>query len=151
MPDTIPESLRGRLSYLLGTLHRRAIDLETEALTPLGIGVKQQAALDVLAGEGPMTQQRLGLRLGIDRTTIVAVVDGLQDAGLIERTRAPADRRAHLIVVTESGRAAQRRGRHLVRQAERDLLSALTDEERDAVTGLLARALPERTPPGAGR
>lgn len=151
MSDTIPESLRGRLSYLLGTLHRRALDLETEALTPLGIGVKQQAALDVLVDEGSMTQQRLGLRLGIDRTTIVAVVDGLQDAGLIERTRDPADRRAHLIVVTEPGKAARHRGRHLVRQAERDLLDALTDEERGAVTGLLARALPERTPQGARR
>lgn len=151
MSDTIPESLRGRLSYLLGTLHRRALDLETEALTPLGIGVKQQAALDVLVDEGSMTQQRLGLRLGIDRTTIVAVVDGLQDAGLIERTRDPADRRAHLIVVTEPGKAARHRGRYLVRQAERDLLDALTDEERGAVTGLLARALPERTPQGARR
>lgn len=151
MSDTIPESLQGRLSYLLGTLHRHAIDLETEALTPLGIGVKQQAALDVLVDEGPMTQQRLGLRLAIDRTTIVAVVDGLQGAGLIERTRDPADRRAHLIVVTEPGKAAQHRGRHLVRQAERDLLGALTEEERGAVTGLLARALPERTPPGVRR
>jgi DNA-binding MarR family transcriptional regulator len=149
--DTIPASLRGRLSYVLGTLHRRALDLETEALAPLGIGVKQQAALDVLVDEGPMTQQRLGLRLGIDRTTIVTVVDGLQDAGLIERNRDPADRRAYLIVVTESGTAAQRRGRRLVRQAERELLGALTDEEHGTVTGLLARAVPERTPPDAPR
>lgn len=98
-----------------------------------------------------MTQQRLGLRLGIDRTTIVTVVDGLQDAGLIERNRDPADRRAYLIVVTESGTAAQRRGRRLVRQAERELLGALTDEEHGTVTGLLARAVPERTPPDAPR
>jgi DNA-binding MarR family transcriptional regulator len=95
------------LGYLLGSLHRRAIELETEALAQLGTGVKQHAALTVLADEESMTQQELGLRLGIDRTTIVTVVDDLQNAGLIERTRNPGDRRSYLVALTPSGKATQ--------------------------------------------
>lgn len=142
--EPIPESLQHRLSYLLGSLYRRAIEIETAALAPLGIGVKQQAALAVLADEGPMTQQELGLRLGIDRTTIVAVVDDLQGAVLIERNRDPADRRAYLIAPTRSGKAAHRRGERLVRDAQHALLDTLDEQERRTLIELLARSLPPR-------
>lgn len=146
MPDAIPESLRSRLSYLLGSLYRRSLQLETEALEQLGIGIKQQAALDVLAEEGPLSQRELGYRLGIDRTTIVAIVDDLQDAGLITRVRNPADRRSHLVTMSPLGKRTQQRGRRAVRRAERSTLSALPAAERGRLTTLLAEALPPRTP-----
>lgn len=137
----VPESLRYRLSYLLGNLYRRLVAMEGDALARVGTGVKQQAALTVLADEGPMSQRELGHRLGIDRTTVVSVVDDLETAHLVERTRAPADRRAYLVVLTSTGRGAQRRGRRVVDDAERTLLSALSEQDRRALTELLARAL----------
>jgi DNA-binding MarR family transcriptional regulator len=144
----VPESLLDRLSYLLGSLYRRSLELEGEELAHLGIGVKQQAMLTLLADEGPMTQQRLGLRLGIDRTTIVAVVDELQDAGLIERARDPADRRAYLITLTPSGQATQRQGRDRVDRARRALLAGLDEDEQRTLTGLLGRAVRSGARPG---
>ncbi|TDD79377.1 MarR family transcriptional regulator [Actinomadura darangshiensis] len=77
----------------------------------------------------------------MDRTTIVAVVDELQDAGLIERVRNPVDRRAYLVTPTPSGTATQRRGRQRVNRAQRTLLAALDDQEQRTVTALLARTL----------
>ena len=138
--DRVPESLHHRLSYLLGTLHRRALGLETDALARVTSGVKQHAALAVLADEGAMTQRELGARLGIDRTTVVAVVDDLEDAGLVERTRHRADRRAYLVTPSRSGHTALRRGRRLVEQAEATLLAALDERERRTLTDLLAKA-----------
>ena len=91
------------LNYLLGSLYRRSLDLEAAALDRLGVGVKQQAVLSVLADEGAMTQQRLGQRLGIDRTTIVGLVDALVERGLVERVRDPVDRRAYLLTRTRAG------------------------------------------------
>jgi len=140
-PAEIPESLQRRLSYVLGRLHRRSLALEADALAPVGTGVKQHAALAVLADEGPMSQQELGQRLGIDRTTVVAVVDALEDSGLVERTRAPGDRRSYLVTPTRKGKDALRSGRRAVRDAERALLKGLGAQERRTLTELLARAL----------
>ena len=141
MTEEIPSSLAGRLSYLLGSLYRRSLDLEAAALQRIGIGVKQQAVLSVLADEGAMTQQRLGQRLGIDRTTIVGLVDALADRDLVERVRDPADRRAYLLTLTRAGTLARREGERLVRDVERELLAALDVEQRAALTDLLARAV----------
>lgn len=141
MTDEIPSSLRGRLSYLLGSLYRRSLDLEAAALDRLGIGVKHQAVLGVLADEGAMTQQRLGQRLGIDRTTIVGLVDALAGRGMIERVRDPADRRAYLLTLTPAGTDARRDGERLVREVERGLLAALDADQRAVLTDLLARAV----------
>ncbi len=144
MAREVPSSLLGRLSFLLGKLHMRSVELEVRELEPLGIDVKQHAVLCVLADEGPMTQRELGHRLGIDRTTIVAVVDGLDEKSLVERRRSPADRRAYLLTLTPSGERAQQRGQLLVAAAERKLLDALDESEKRALTERLARALEGR-------
>jgi len=144
MDRGFPQSLLGRLSFLLGKLHIRSVELEVRELEPLGIDVKQHAVLCVLADEGAMTQRELGQRLGIDRTTIVAVVDGLDEKSLVERRRSPADRRAYLLTLTPSGEHAQQRGQRLVDAAERKLLDALDESERRTLTELLAQALEGR-------
>lgn len=133
------------MSYLLGSLYRRSLELETDALARVGTGVKQQAALAVLAEEGTMNQQVLGQRLGIDRTTIVTVVDDLETAGLAERRRDPADRRSYLVALTRSGHARQRRGRSAVHEAEQALLQGLSERERRTLTELLSQALTSAT------
>lgn len=137
----VPESLRYRLSYVLGNLYRRLLAVEGDALAAVGTGVKQQAALAVLADEGPMSQQELGRRLGIDRTTIVAIVDELENAQWVERARDSADRRSYLLTLTAAGNATQRRGRRAVDEAERTLMTGLSDQDRRTVTELLTRML----------
>jgi DNA-binding MarR family transcriptional regulator len=136
----VPASLDRRLSYLLGHLHLRALALENGALAELGLDVKGQAVLALLADEGPMTQQTLGRRLGVDRTTVVRVVDVVERIGLVERGRNPADRRTHVLALTPEGLTAERRGRELVAGAERAVLAGLDEDERRAVVGLLGRA-----------
>jgi DNA-binding MarR family transcriptional regulator len=145
MTSGFPPSLRGRLSFLLGKLYLGALDLEAAGLEPLGINVKHHAALTVLTDEGAMTQQDLGQRLGIDRTTIVAVVDVLENVGLVERRRSPIDRRAYLLTLTDAGRQARQRGQDVVDEAERRLLGALDESEQRLLADLLARAVAAET------
>lgn len=137
----LPESLRTRLSFLLGKLYLTSLDIEGTELGQLGVDVKQQAVLTLLAEEGPITQQELGQRIGIDRTTIVTVVDGLEQGGFVERRRSPKDRRAYQLTLTASGSKAQRQGQQLVERAERAALGALTAEERHLLKQLLAKAV----------
>ncbi|MFG1826821.1 MarR family winged helix-turn-helix transcriptional regulator [Microbispora bryophytorum] len=141
MTTEVPRALSGRLSFLLGRLYMRALDLEARRLEALGVTVKQQAVLALLADEGPMTQQHLGQRLGIDRTTVVTVVDGLEQARLVERRRSPADRRAYLLTLTPDGVRAGEQGHGLVSGAEAELLGALGEDERRTLTELLGRAV----------
>lgn len=107
-------------------------------LAELGLDVKAQAVLTVLAEENPMTQQALDQRLGIDRT---AIVDRLEQHGFVERRRSPADRRAYLLAPTAKGDEAPQRGARAVNTAERKLLDALDEGERHRLTGLLGQAL----------
>lgn len=141
MSSDYPAALLGRLSFVLGKLYFRSIELENRELESLGVDIKQQAVLAVLAEEGAMTQQQLGQRLGIDRTTIVAVVDGLEDKRLVERHRNPQDRRAYLLNLTQTGRRTAQRGQRLVENAQDKLLEALSQADRRALTELLARAM----------
>ncbi|MUL44055.1 MarR family transcriptional regulator [Streptomonospora sp. PA3] len=136
-----PPSLLNRFSFLLGKLYFRALDAEADELSSLHVSVKQQAALTVLADEGPMTQHELGRRLGIDRTTVVGVVDGLDGDGLVERRRSPTDRRAYLLTLTPAGRDTQEQGRQRVAEAEHRFLGALGESDRARLRELLARAL----------
>ncbi|MBD3147482.1 MarR family winged helix-turn-helix transcriptional regulator [Microbispora bryophytorum] len=150
MTSEVPQALSGRLSFLLGRLYMRALDLEARRLEALGVTVKQQAVLALLADEGPMTQQHLGQRLGIDRTTVVTVVDGLEQARLVERRRSPADRRAYLLTLTPDGVRAGEQGRGLVSGAEGELLGALGEDERRTLAELLGRAVQGQGPGDAG-
>ncbi|GAB3453984.1 MarR family transcriptional regulator [Streptomonospora sediminis] len=149
MTGEFPPSLLNRFSFLLGKLYLRALDHEAGELEPLGINVKHQAALALLAAEGPMTQQEMGQRLGIDRTTIVGLVDALDQHGLVERRRSPDDRRAYLLTLTPDGRETAQQGGHRVAAAEDRLLAELDETDRTRLRELLAQALGDRPDPAA--
>jgi DNA-binding MarR family transcriptional regulator len=60
----------------------------------------------VLARSNPgICQIELGSHLGIDKASMVALLDRLESAGLIERRRSTRDRRRQGIFLTASGSA----------------------------------------------
>lgn len=93
--------------------------------------------LAVLAAEYPLSQVEVAGRLGVDRTTMVALVDGLEDQGLVERRRSPADRRKNIVELTPEGRDCLDRAERARLAMERRFLDPL-DEETAAA---LVRAL----------
>jgi DNA-binding MarR family transcriptional regulator len=100
------------------------------ALAPLGLSGKGFGALILLVQEGPLSQQRLGARQGIDRTTMVAVVDELETAGFVERRRDPRDRRAYSLHATAKGRRMLQRAADATRRAEDEFLAPLPAADR---------------------
>lgn len=115
-------------------------------------------ALAELTEAGPLSQQQLGERLGLEKSTTSRLAAGLERRGWLERVRDPANRRFYRLALTPAGRtAAERIGAHFSAQHER-LFAELTVEERDALLhGMsgLARVVEEHhrhhhTPPGAG-
>lgn len=115
---------------------RTAEALETIELTPALFAV-----LNVIAARDGAIQQELGAALGIDRSTMVALIDGLESAGLATRRPSVKDRRAREISITPKGRRRLLRARALIAEVEDEVLAGLTAEERRELTRLLRRAL----------
>ncbi|MET7784782.1 MULTISPECIES: MarR family winged helix-turn-helix transcriptional regulator [Streptomyces] len=136
-PPVPPVPLESRLGYLLKHAQQRLARASAEALAPLGIDGHELAVLAVLAAEYPLSQVEVAGRLGVDRTTMVALVDGLEDQGLVERRRSPQDRRKNIVELTPAGRDCLDRAERARLAMERRFLDPL-DEEAAAA---LVRAL----------
>ena len=137
MPEPMPDALAERVGPLLGRAHDAHRRLSLEALAPLGLGVKSVGALTVLQAEGPLSQRRLAERQGIDRTTMVAVVDELERLGAVERRKDPADRRANALYITPRGRRLLTRARTAVAGAEEAFLAPLPPAEQQRLRAAL--------------
>ncbi len=137
----LPEGLSDRLGFLLGRAHAANRRLAEARLAGLGIGVKTIGALTVLADEGPLSQQQLGQRMGVDRTTMVAVTNELDDLRLVTRERNPRDRRAYTLRLTGTGRRLLRRATTAAERAEAEFLAELSPAERQQLKALLRRLI----------
>jgi DNA-binding MarR family transcriptional regulator len=117
--------------------HVRAADaLGTVGLTPALFGL-----LNVIGAREGAIQQELGSAMGIDRSTMVSLIDQLENAGLAKRRPSATDRRAREIVITPKGRRLLERARAMIAETEDDVLGGLTAKERDDLIRLLRRAL----------
>ena len=119
-----PKDARARLAPLIAHVARewrRAVDGRVQAY-----GLTEATWLPLLRiarSETPMRQNELAASLSLDGSSVVRLLDALEDAGLIERCEDRADRRAKSLVLTP-------RGRRTVDQVERVSL-----EIRNAVLG----------------
>jgi DNA-binding MarR family transcriptional regulator len=139
--ERLPAGLSDRLGFLLGRAHLAHRAIAGPALASLGLRVKECGALSVLVEEGPLPQQRLGERQGIDRTTMVAIVDNLERKGLVERRRDPRDRRAYSLHATAKGRRALRRADAVAERAEEEFLAPLPARDRERLKQMLRTLL----------
>jgi DNA-binding MarR family transcriptional regulator len=138
--EALSPALAERLGFLLG--QTKAILHETaEPALPTGFNGKHVGALSVIATEGPLSQQRLGERAAMDRTTVVAIVDALEEAGYVERRRDPSDRRAYALEITDAGREWLEDTRAIILGVENDFLAPLTAAEQRTLVDLLQRLL----------
>lgn len=137
----LPPAIAERIGFLLGKSHNLLLARAKDLLEIPGFTLKHFGCLCVAASEGPLSQQRLGERIGLDRTTIVAIVDGLEEAGLVERRRDPDDRRAYALEVTRRGSAWLERVAVELRRVEDEFLTPLAPAERRILIELLQRLL----------
>jgi DNA-binding MarR family transcriptional regulator len=137
----IPPSILDRPGALLVIAARRGQESATERLTPLGLNVRMCGVLNLIKEEGPRSQKEIGEMLGIDRTTMVELVDELEKQGIVRRERSPHDRRSYAVTLTTSGKAKQKRAAQAFDAAADDFFSPLSEPEREKLTGMLERLI----------
>jgi DNA-binding MarR family transcriptional regulator len=151
--NPLPPLLQDRFGYLLGITHGGMRTLAgTRLRDELGLEVKQFGVMTALAGlDAAPSQQELADLIRIDRTTMVAMIDSLEEAGYVARCRNPADRRQQLLELTPAGRGARERAERIAVEAEREFLSPLSAGEAKELRRLLqavARRHGRASPPG---
>src|SRR3954447_16195428 len=128
-----------RLGYLLKHAQLRLAELAEPLYAPLGVTGRQLALLTLFGDGPPLSQQDGAARLGIDRTTMVALVDELEAKELVRREVAPGDRRKRLVTLTAEGERIREAGEEVTRRAEELLLAPLAGEEARRLRVALGR------------
>ena len=116
-------------------LHRRT----SEEL--LGMRLKQFLLLGYVRDRGAVSQQELETGLLMDANSVVLLLNETEAAGFSVRRRDPADRRRHMVELTDAGRVAVERAEKAREGIEDEVLSDLSPEERKTLRKLLRRVL----------
>jgi DNA-binding MarR family transcriptional regulator len=127
-------------SLLIAQLARGMRRRFEQAVAPLGLRPRQLVALNHLRERGPSAQRVLVELLGVDASNLVAVLNDLEDAGLIERRRDRADRRRAIIELSENGKQLLEDLDRALHDIDDEILASLTSAERETLNALLAQA-----------
>jgi DNA-binding MarR family transcriptional regulator len=146
--DVKPAPARGilssaRLSGLMGfhvrLAHASLYRHFTRAMAHLKLTQKQFAVLELIASNPGCSQVDLAASLGMDRATMMALVEGLERRGLIGRSVSITDRRRHDLHLTEFGTEVLDQAREAIDRHEAELLDGWSAEERLAFMRALKR------------
>jgi DNA-binding MarR family transcriptional regulator len=135
--NRLPEELVASSSFLLKRLGFVAKDRALEAYENTGLHPYHHAVLAVLDEGSRETQGAIADALGYDRGQLVGLLDELEERGLLERKRDPADRRRHIVTMTPAGKSALAKLRALSQRLEDEFLSSLDERQRAQLHELL--------------
>ena len=111
----------------------------------IGIRIKEFVALVYLRESGKAAQAKLAETMMMDANNCVILLNGLEESGLIERTRDPEDRRRHIVEITAKGQKALENAERKLETLEDEVLGNLDASERDQLRDLLAKALEDHS------
>jgi DNA-binding MarR family transcriptional regulator len=129
---------RPNLGLLISLANVRTFSAATTALSEHGMTPRGYSVLELLQS-GPRSQRDLAHLLQLDPSRIVALVDQLENAGLVERRPHPDDRRVRQVETTPAGEAAYTVAREATESTLDAALHALSPRERETLAGLLER------------
>jgi DNA-binding MarR family transcriptional regulator len=138
----------GELSELLGYSLKRAqlriFEDFLQCVAPLQLTPAQFSVLLLLDKNPGRNQTEIATTLGILRPNFVAMLDGLESRDLCARSRSANDRRSHIVVLTDKGRAVLARAKKLVAtKHEARLNDLLGPDNRAALLAMLTKIAQE--------
>jgi DNA-binding MarR family transcriptional regulator len=116
---------------------RRRLDC---ALEPLGLRSREFWLL-VIAGSGNVSQHEMAELCGLDPSSLVAVLDGMERRGLLYRQRNPNDRRVQWVQRTEEGHRLFARALPRAQQAEAQQLAMLSAADQRQLVAAMRKLI----------
>jgi DNA-binding MarR family transcriptional regulator len=145
-----PVNARATASPTTGTIVlltrlARAVFLRS-SIDLVGMNLKNMVVLAYLRDHPGVSQQAMTEHLSMDSNTAVLVLNDLEDLEFAERRRDPADRRRHIVDITEVGLEALERAESAQGTIEDEILGGLSGSERVTFRRLLVKALEDHLP-----
>jgi MarR family transcriptional regulator, lower aerobic nicotinate degradation pathway regulator len=134
-----PEPLASAPGFLLSWNGQRTTHEFTAALEPLGLRPPHFGVLTLIDAHPGCAQQELVDRSLIDPSSMVAVIDELEELGLAERRAHPGDRRKHAVHLTAGGRRTLQQARQVAMETAKEMFAPLTAREVETLRGLLRK------------
>ena len=123
----------GPLPDLIGYNLRRAqvavFQSFQNAVAPHDITPGQFGVLIMIMENQGLSQSDLGTAVGIDRSTMVAVIDRLESRGLVVRAPSPNDRRSYALRLSDKGDELMRELIPRIQEHDRNMVKDLSAEE----------------------
>ena len=139
MDESPPLNIRQVFGRRLGYTARQWRLAVDERLQPFGLTEASWLPLLHLArGRMPMRQKDLAESVGIESSTLVRLIDALDEAGLIER-RTDCDRRAKILCLTPRGRAQVEKVEEAAAAIRQQILASISDEELTMTLSVIDR------------
>ena len=126
----------GYCLHKLAILMKKRMSQELSSETVCGY---QLGLLTVIAKSEASNQLTLGEEMGIDKATMVKLIDQLEKEGIVAREPHPTDRRQKLIRLTKKGQDSLARLKRLAASLEHELMDTLSAADQ----AVLRRAIPE--------
>lgn len=126
-------------SVLIARVARLVRSRLDAALGPSELRQRQLVALSYLRDHGPARQQALAQSLCMDASSLVCLLNDLEDRDLIARRRDREDRRRGILELTEHGREALAESDAVLAEIDAEILADLDVDERADLRTLLAR------------
>jgi DNA-binding MarR family transcriptional regulator len=108
-------------------------------LAELGVTPASFSVLEVLRRNPGATQSKLASAVHLDRSSVVPLLDKLEQRGLLNRQASATDRRNNHIYLSREGEALLETAMLQVRKHERRMTARLTATEKKTVMALLAK------------
>jgi len=132
------------LAFLLSQVGIHASRRFAERISEAGLNPPLFRVLNLVDAAEGQSQQAIGAAIEVPAPRMVALVDELEERGMIERRPDPKDRRVRALYLTRKGRTALARGRKIARAHEEDLTRGMAAADRRRLVDLLQKIVDEQ-------
>jgi len=132
-------TLNSSFGFMLAKAAQRIADIAQESLNPLKLNTRQVGLLMTIKEYQPVTQIMISKLLRIDRTTMVTLIDDLENRGLVVRTESPQDRRVNNLTLTLRGNEILDLAWKKILESEEKALLSLSTSEKQRLIKILEK------------
>ncbi|MDQ0319890.1 DNA-binding MarR family transcriptional regulator [Pararhizobium capsulatum DSM 1112] len=125
------------VSEKLFELYHRVHKLINESMTEEGVSLARSKFLFFLSKLGPCRSTDIADALSFAPRTVTEAIDGLERDKLVERKPDPADRRAKIVSITQTGRQVLEAAETPRKQVLEEIFSALDDQQLDQLQSIV--------------
>jgi DNA-binding MarR family transcriptional regulator len=131
--DRAPSSV----AFLLSQVGIHASRRFAERLAAIDLQPPFFRVLNVVDAAEGLSQQAIAEAIKAPPSRIVAIVDELEQRGLVERRPNPVDRRVHALYLTSNGSKLLAQGREIAAEHEDELTRGMSKADRTRLVSLL--------------